>query len=567
MKKQIKKLLLLFITLNLITSCNSQTEKSKNVKSKKSIAKAISVLPNATIEETIVYYYKLKKEQPSIYNFNDENELNNLGYQYLNNGMAKDAIEIFKLLVSEFPNSANAYDSMGEAYYKDGNMPLALENYQKSLQLNPKNSNAEQWIVSINYKTRERPKFNQIFTKQQYLEDMDEMAQRITKKHKNPFEFITKDAFNELVKTQKSKIREGMTYKEFIWELSPIIASIACEHSHLNFFNQEDDMLPVKFRFPMEAEIVNDRLLVTNTHANEKKVTKGSSITSINGKTISEITNSIFKHIAANGHTLARKNTTFSAYITSYIPYYFKFPNAYTITLENSQQPIKLVQLQEFQYTPINNKSSFEIIEEQGYAKLRIPYFGAYGGKKLVKFKEFLETSFKKLKEKKVNKLIVDLRRNGGGCSCGAIPLLQYISKKPFIYFDANSPLPGDLSEGGEQFPMKNNFKGTTYVLIDGHVGSTGGHLASVIKTNAIATLIGEETGSSYYANGGMQQHLGTNTAVMYYISTGDTNFTTATDLPRNRGVLPDYFVYKTTKSIRENKDVQMEYVLQLIKQ
>ncbi|MEE9363538.1 MAG: S41 family peptidase [Cellulophaga sp.] len=567
MKKQIKNFLALFITISLITSCNSQTTKKTNIKPKKSISEAISIISNATIKETITYYYKLKKEQPNNYNFSDKNELNNLGYKYLNKEEIKNAIEIFKLLVSEFPNSENAYDSLGEAYYKDGNMPLALKNYQKSLQLNPKNSNAEEWIVSISYKIRERPKFNQIFTKQQYLEDMDEMAQRITKKHNNPFEFITEDAFNELVETQKSKIKDGMTYKEFIWELSPIIASIACEHSHLNYFNQEDDMLPIEFRFPIEAEIVNDRLLVTNAHVNENKVVKGNTITSINGKSISEITKSIFKHISANGHTPPRKNTTFSAYITSYIPYYFKFPTTYTITLENSQQPIPLVQLKEFEYTPINNKSSFEIIEEKYYAKFRIPYFGAFGGKKLTEFKTFLEASFKELKEKKVINLIIDLRRNGGGCSCGAIPLLQYIAKKPFTYFDKNSPLPGDLSEGGEQLPMKNHFIGTTYVLVDGFVGSTGGHLASVIKTNAIATLIGEETGSSYYANGGMQQHLGTNTAVMYYISTGETNFTMATSLPRNRGVLPDHYVYKTSKDILDNKDVQMEYVLKLIEE
>ncbi len=567
MKNQIKKLLLLFSILNLIICCNSQTEKNKNVKPKESILEAITAIPNASIEETIAYYYKLKKERPNDFNFNDENELNNLGYQYLNNGKTKDAIEIFKLLVSEFPNSANPYDSLGEAYFKDGNFELARLNYQKSLALNPKNSNAEQWIVSINYKTRERPKFNQIFTKQQYLEDMEEMAQQIAKKHKNPFEFITEDAFNVLVKTQKSKIKEGMTYKEFIWELSPIIASIACEHSHLNVFNQEDDMLPVEFRFPVEAEIVNDRLLVSNPHINENKVPKGSAITSINGKSISEITQSIFKHISANGNTLSRKNTTFSAYITSYIPYYFKFPTTYTITLENSHKPIQLDQLKEFAYTPINNTDSFEIIEDQNYAKLRIPYFGAYGGKKLIEFKAFLETNFKELKEKKVKNLIVDLRRNGGGCSCGAISLLQYISKKPFTYFDENSTLPGDLSEGGEQQLMKNHFTGKTYVLVDGFVGSTGGHLASVIKVNNMATLIGEETGSSYYANSGMQRHLGTNTAVMYYISTGESNFTPATNLPRNRGVLPDHFVYKTAKSIRENRDAQMEYALKLIKQ
>lgn len=34
------------------------------------------------------------------------------------------------------------YDSLGEAFMDDGNKALSVANYQKSLQLNPKNSNA-----------------------------------------------------------------------------------------------------------------------------------------------------------------------------------------------------------------------------------------------------------------------------------------------------------------------------------------------------------------------------------------------------------------------------------------
>jgi hypothetical protein len=46
------------------------------------------------------------------------------------------------LLVSEFPNSANPYDSLGEAYLKDGNEKLALLNYEKSIDINPNNNYA-----------------------------------------------------------------------------------------------------------------------------------------------------------------------------------------------------------------------------------------------------------------------------------------------------------------------------------------------------------------------------------------------------------------------------------------
>ncbi len=44
--------------------------------------------------------------------------------------------------VSRFPASANARDSLGEAYMNAGDRARAIENYEKSLNLNPKNTNA-----------------------------------------------------------------------------------------------------------------------------------------------------------------------------------------------------------------------------------------------------------------------------------------------------------------------------------------------------------------------------------------------------------------------------------------
>jgi len=67
-----------------------------------------------------------------------ETEMNMLGYEYLQSKKLKEAIEVFKLNVGAFPDSFNAYDSLGEAYAAAGERDLAIRNYEKSLQLNPK---------------------------------------------------------------------------------------------------------------------------------------------------------------------------------------------------------------------------------------------------------------------------------------------------------------------------------------------------------------------------------------------------------------------------------------------
>lgn len=71
-----------------------------------------------------------------------ETELNRLGYQLLQMKKVTDAIEIFKLNVEMFPQAANAYDSLGEAYMANGNKELSIASYKKSLELDPKNTNA-----------------------------------------------------------------------------------------------------------------------------------------------------------------------------------------------------------------------------------------------------------------------------------------------------------------------------------------------------------------------------------------------------------------------------------------
>lgn len=81
-----------------------------------------------------------------------ENEVNTWGYKLISQKKVKDALELFKLNVSLYPSSANAFDSLGETYAELGDKALAVKNYEKSLQLNPKNKNAEEQIRKLKSK-------------------------------------------------------------------------------------------------------------------------------------------------------------------------------------------------------------------------------------------------------------------------------------------------------------------------------------------------------------------------------------------------------------------------------
>lgn len=78
-----------------------------------------------------------------------EAEMNNLGYNFLQKQEIDKAKAVFILNTKLFPESANVYDSLGEAYMLNDEIDFAIENYKKSLELNPENTNAEKMITKI----------------------------------------------------------------------------------------------------------------------------------------------------------------------------------------------------------------------------------------------------------------------------------------------------------------------------------------------------------------------------------------------------------------------------------
>ncbi len=67
-------------------------------------------------------------------------------------GREKEAVDLFQLLTELFPGSANTFDSLGEAFLVIGDKDRAIENFRKSLQMNPKNTHAQEAIKEIEEK-------------------------------------------------------------------------------------------------------------------------------------------------------------------------------------------------------------------------------------------------------------------------------------------------------------------------------------------------------------------------------------------------------------------------------
>jgi tetratricopeptide (TPR) repeat protein len=107
-----------------------------------------STVPGASAHRMRTHYAELSAK----YGFRckpKEKWLIIIGYETLNEGRTSDAIEYFKYYTECYPESANSYDSLGEAYMEAGDTERAIENYEKSLKLNPKNTNAIRMLDTL----------------------------------------------------------------------------------------------------------------------------------------------------------------------------------------------------------------------------------------------------------------------------------------------------------------------------------------------------------------------------------------------------------------------------------
>ena len=72
-----------------------------------------------------------------------------LAYMFVSEHRLRDAIEIMKHTIKEYPNYWNAYDTLGEIYAHTGDKVHAIENYERSLELNPDNENGAEMLKKL----------------------------------------------------------------------------------------------------------------------------------------------------------------------------------------------------------------------------------------------------------------------------------------------------------------------------------------------------------------------------------------------------------------------------------
>ncbi len=573
--------LILFSVVLCLIACRAQpnpqnttqtSEINEATASKKSIAETLKGQSHLPVEMRIATYRRLKAEQPKAYNFENEDEMTMYGYSLLWDEKLSEALEIFKLIVAEFPESSNPYDSLGEAYLAMGNKELALLNYQKSLDLNPHNFNAEDQIERIKFPDKRAllpaEKFAKIYSLQEYKDDLDQLGERLIEVNPSALKFISEEDFWQLIERKKSLITEQTTYSEFAWHCSEIIASINCSHTSMGRFYHESDVLPISRRFPIRIRLIKGQLFVVDASSQKAELNQKDEIISINDIPVKSIIEECFKHISTQGFVESTKTHYFNSWANIMIPYALGFPEIYSLKIKGQEQEVELQPSEELK-VPVLSKPfnscrkdlCLELLENVEHtAVLTISSFNYYRWNNYDEFVAFIDQSFAEIKQKGIEHLIIDLRFNGGGSPESSIYLLQHLTHEPFTYFINSS-----YGEGsGLIQPIEAPFQGELYFLIDGQGNSTTGHFMAVAQELKLGSIMGEELGSNQFCTAGQTICRLPHTKLVYYVA-NTVSRVKVSQARDEQGILPDYYVGQNIDDYLDHKDVVKEAAVALI--
>jgi dienelactone hydrolase len=92
-------------------------------------------------------YAAMKKEKPEFKV--DEPKMYEWATELQQEGHLAEGIDVLKLNTAMYPESSNAYETLGEAYEKAGQKPLAVESYKKALEKDSENGQAKEKLKAL----------------------------------------------------------------------------------------------------------------------------------------------------------------------------------------------------------------------------------------------------------------------------------------------------------------------------------------------------------------------------------------------------------------------------------
>ncbi|WP_243186882.1 S41 family peptidase [Clostridium muellerianum] len=382
-----------------------------------------------------------------------------------------------------------------------------------------------------------------------WTKDIDYLGKVLPEKHKNLFSKITKEKFNSEINNLKKEV-PNMNDDEIKIGIHKIVASVGDSHTCCSF-NTTKKVYPVDLYWFKEGIYVKSTI-------DKYKNTQYCKLVKVNGKDIKEVEDSIIPIISHENYSQ----------IKNILPQYLGLPEAlhglkivsnedkvnftfedkekhlYDVQMdsivldENSKKLLKksLVDRSDDSIKPLYRRNSdmdywYKYLEDE-----KVLYFKYNNCREDTKkpFNAFSREMLNIMDTHTVNKLVIDLRNNGGGNSSILEPFINKIKEKSI------------------------NSKNKLFVIVGRETFSSAVLNSIYLKNETNATFVGEETGGKPNAFGEVRSFKLPNSKIDVYYSTKEFK-ESKVDTP---AFIPDKIIELSIDDYAAKKDPVLDFIL-----
>lgn len=467
--------------------------------------------------------------------------------------------------------------------------------------------------------------FDHILSKQQATQDLSFYFKLIDEQHGNPYAYISRAEFKQLVDANISSLPENITYQQFSNLVIELNQKLRCGHTAVSINTQilKDATEKSEF-FPFPVTIINHEIFID---MEGQMVPHGSKVNSINGISSAQMIKELTALTITDGFIETKKYRELEQKFGYY--FFLKYGASAEFDVDfalagkadkalvhgipgnqmmanNYMRPVTLSNERYYHFTHVDaidslqtlvlTLNTFQASPEWFFQKIYDQYNAASkgsgftnlvldlrnnegGDRRLLNFLYKMiagtdlvdpsKTSTRSLKITHTNQLI---GINGAVNSKEVIENAEHYLEKHFIS-NTNGEFVNDTQNWHEEFELGFDlkdlkFEGQVYVLTSGKTFSAAADFARILSQLDNVTLVGEETGG---ANEGRTANMLLNyslpnSALMVQVPVISETFQNKGDKnQKGRGVFPDFTVMKTYSDLINKQDAVFNFTLGLI--
>ena len=467
---------------------------------------------------------------------------------------------------------------------------------------------------------------DRLYTPDELQEDFRVFRGALEESHGGLYWYTPKAEFDAAFEAAFERLGEPMTELEFVNVVAPLVDLIRDGHTQLRLPLYNLNLVDTSelALWPLDLIVTDVGTYVERDGSGENVVPPGSELLTLNGQPVDEVADDLLTlFVTADGYADRAKLRTLydRSFFALYYGYLHGFPEAFEVTYvapdseEVQRATLQALTLSEsseniverYGETPDTSTAGVDLAWRDEVPVLTVSAF--YRGE-FDDYADALEDAFAEVRQRGAERLVLDLRENGGGQEGRENLLFTYLSPEPYQKYAEvsikakhsrylkNVEYPWEArginlivwpyiedyrrrSDGRwwrnadtysshnliEREPTTDPFTGQLYLLLSGDVFSGGAEFATMAEERLPDLVtIGQETSGAYQGNtSGIDYNLILpNTRlglrlprIKYRMALEGTN-------PPGRGTLPDHEVWPIQEDIAAGVDTVLAYALEL---